>query len=53
MGKGNSAENSRLDVSGIGVWEPFERTFLDPNAPSYNDKSIDQVYIAHKKEKST
>ena len=53
---GNNAENARLDVSGIGVWGPFERTFLDirvmhPNAPSYVDKSIGQVYIAHEKEK--
>ena len=55
MRNGNNAENARLDVSGIGVWGPFERTFLDirimhPNAPSYVDKSIDQVYIAHEKE---
>lgn len=40
----------------IGVWGPFERTFLDirvmhPNVPSYVDKSINQVYIAHEKEK--
>ena len=56
MRNGNNAENARLDVSGIGVWGPFERTFLDIrvmhlNAPSYIDKSIDQVYIAHEKEK--
>ena len=29
MREGNDAENSRLDVSGIGVWGPFDRTFLD------------------------
>ena len=29
MRNGNNAENARLDVSGIGVWGPFERTFLD------------------------
>ena len=56
MRNGNNAENARLDVSGIGVSGPFERTFLDirvmhPNAPTYVDKSIDQVYIAHEKEK--
>ena len=56
MRNGNNAENARLDVSGIGVWGPFE-AFLDirvmhPNVPSYIDKSIDQVYIAHEKEKS-
>ena len=27
MRNGNNAENARLDVSGIGVWGPFERTF--------------------------
>ena len=56
MRNGNNAENARLDVSGIGGWGPYERTFLDvrvmhPNAPSCIDKSIDQVYIAHGKEK--
>ena len=56
MRNGNNAENARLDVSGIGVWGPFERTFLDirvmhPNAPSYVDKSIDQVYTPLEKEK--
>ena len=55
MRNGNNAENALLDVSGIGVWRPFERTFLDirvmhPNAPLYVDKSIDQVYIALEKE---
>ena len=39
MRNGNNAENARLDVSGVGVWGPFERTFFDirvmhPNAPS-------------------
>ena len=29
MRNGNNAENARLDVSDIGVWGPFERTFLD------------------------
>ena len=48
MRNGNDAENARLDVS--------ERTFLDirvmhPNAPSYVDKSIDQVYTPLEKEK--
>ena len=56
MRNGNNAENARLDVSGIGVWGPFERTFLDirvmhPHAPSHVDKSIDQVYTPLGKEK--
>ena len=45
---GNVAEKARLDVSGIGVWGSYERTFLDvkivhPNAPSYLDKPIDKL----------
>ena len=53
---GNVAEKARLDVSGIGVWGSYERTFLDvrivhPNAPSYLDKPIEKVYETHEKEK--
>ena len=53
---GNTKTNARLDVSGIGIWGPMERTFLDvrvmhPNSPSYIDKDIHQVYRAHEKEK--
>ena len=51
---GNVAQ--RLDVSGNGVWGPQERTFLDvrimhPNAPSYREKDIQQVYRQHEQEK--
>lgn len=53
---GNNAEKARLDVSGVGVWGVHERTFLDirvmhPNAPSYLQKKIQQVYVQHEKEK--
>lgn len=53
MRNGNNAENSRLDVSGIGVWGPFERTFLDirvmhSNVPSYVDKSIACILLTKK-----
>ena len=53
---GNTTENARLDVSGIGIWGPMERTFLDvrvmhPNSPSYLDKDIQQVYKSHEMEK--
>ena len=57
MRNGNNAENIRLDVSGIGVWGPFERTFLDirvmhPNAPSYVIKvSIRCILLTKKKRK--
>ena len=45
MREGNDAENSRLDVSGIGVWGPFDRTFLDITVWTRmrHDKGIDQV----------
>ena len=26
---GNTAKSARLDVSGIGIWSPMEKTFLD------------------------
>ena len=53
---GNTAENARPDVSGIGVWSPMERTFLDirvmhPNSPSYIKKDIKALYRQHEKEK--
>ena len=56
MIKGNTAENARLDVSGIGVWSPMERTFLDirvmhPNSPSYIKKDI-KLYQQHEKRRN-
>ena len=53
---GNNAEKARLDVSGIGVWAPLERTFIDvrvmhPNCPAYFNKDIRTVYTQHEKEK--
>ena len=53
---GNIKERARLDVSGIGVWGSYERSFLDvrivhPNAPSYIEKPIEKVYETHEKKK--
>ena len=53
---GNVAQQARLDVSGIGVWGSYERTFLDvrivhPNAPSYANKSIEKIFETHEKMK--
>ena len=51
------ADKARLDVSGVGVWGPYDTIpFLDirvmhPNSPSYKDKSIDQLYSTHENEK--
>ena len=53
---GNVADNARLDVAGVGVWGPMERTFLDirvthPNCPTHKDKDIQQVYETQEVEK--
>ena len=53
---GNNTDKARLDVAAVGVWGPLERTFLDirimhPNAPSYADKDIKQLYSTHEREK--
>ena len=53
---GNVKKRARADVSGIGVWGSYERSFLDvrivhPNAPSYEDKPIEKVYETHEKQK--
>ena len=52
----NSMENARLDVSAIGLWAPFEKSYLDirifhPNAPSYTNKNLKQVYKEQEREK--
>ena len=56
MAGANTAEKARLDVSAVGLWGPMERTFLDvcvmhPNSPSYGEKSIEQLYHQHEREK--
>lgn len=55
---GNNADKARLDVSGIGVWAPFEKTFIDvrivhPNCPTYINKDIKDVYVQHEKLKKS
>ena len=52
----NQAERARLDVSAVGIWSPMERTFLDVrvmhvNSPSYMDKTPEQIYLQHEREK--
>ena len=49
-------DRKRPDVAGVGVWGPYEKTFLDimithPNCPSYANKPIDQVYSNHERVK--
>ena len=53
---GNNAEMATLDLSGIGVWAPQERTFIDvrifhPNALPYINKDIPKLYATHEREK--
>ena len=53
---GNTAEKARLDVSAVGIWSSMERTFLDvrimhPNSPSYRNKTPEQLYVQHEREK--
>lgn len=52
----NEAKKARPDVSAVGIWSSMERTFLDvrimnPNSPSYVDKTPDQLYTAQENEK--
>ena len=52
----NQAERARLDVSAVGIWSTMERTFLDVrvmhvNSPSYMDKTPQQIYLQHEREK--
>ena len=54
--RGNTADKAWLDVSGVGVWRAYEKTFLDIRvmhsiSPSYLNKPLDQVYSLHEKEK--
>ena len=53
---GNTADKARLDVSGVGVWGTYEKTFLDirimhPNSLSYINKPLHQVYVSHENKK--
>ena len=45
-----------LDVSGRGIWSPFDRSFVDirimhPNCPSNENKSLETILLQHEKEK--
>ena len=55
-GSSNSTDSARLDVSAVGLWAPFEKSYVDvrifhPNAPSYIDKNLKQVYKEQEGEK--
>ena len=49
-------DDARLDVSAVGVYSPFERTFFDirvthPNCVSNEYKDLQQIYTEHEKAK--
>jgi hypothetical protein len=53
---GTQADRAAPDISSRGLWSTFERTFYDvrvfhPNSPSYQSKSVEQLYKVHEKEK--
>ena len=53
----NEAERARCDVSGIGIWSPMERTFLDvrvfhPNSPCIASKRLKKFMNSMKTRKS-
>ena len=54
--RGNKKDDARLDVSGIGVWSEYEKTFVDirvtyPNAPSHLKKSLQTLYAENESSK--
>ena len=56
MASGNVADGARLDISAIGVWSPYERSFFDirvtnPTARSNITKSLEAVYRQNENEK--
>ena len=51
-----STDGARLDISVRGFWTPLDRAFTDvrvlhPQAPSNSNKSLQQMYMAHEREK--
>ena len=49
-------DKARLDVSCVGLWSANERSYMDvrvvhPNSASYIDKTPDQIYEQHEREK--
>ncbi len=52
----NVQDEARLDISAVGVYAPFERTFFDvrvthPNCDSNTYKSLEKIYKDHEREK--
>ncbi len=54
--QGNNTDKARLDISARGLWGPFQRTMFDvrvfhPNAPSYKNRGLSELYKQHEKAK--
>ncbi len=54
--QGINSDKARLDISARGLWGPCQRTMFDvhvfhPNAPTYKDQSINELYALHEKQK--
>ena len=52
----NTAEQARLDISARNFWHPLGRSFFDirvlhPGSPTNANKSLEQMYIDHEREK--
>ena len=52
----NTQEEARLDISAVGVWSAFERTFFDvrvthPNCDSNVAKPLPQIFAENEQEK--
>ena len=56
LARGNTADKARLDISAVGVWSRYERTFFDvrvthPTADSYMTKSLEALYSENENQK--
>ena len=54
--QGTVANNARPDVSAIGLWSPCQKSMFDirvvyPNADSYMDKDLSEIYKMNEDEK--
>ena len=54
--QGKNTEKARLDISACGLLGPFQKTMFDvrifhPNAASYKDRNISDLYKLHEKAK--
>jgi len=56
IARGNTTDKARLDISAVGVWSRYQKTFFDvrvthPTADSHMTKSLDDLYKENENEK--